>query len=192
MGIGINPCGWSGSIHAFLLLSKQDWLTALQEHHQRCMNCPADESQQAAWNHSFDLLQMELKKLVQSTPAAGNFTIIFEYELPRERGRRPDVIILGSSTIFVLEFKDYGKIIQAHVDQVAAYARDLKHYHAGSRPYTVVPILVLARAKDLIQTYDAITVVSANTIGAFLETRMASESVPLIDPIPWIIPRFLL
>jgi len=52
MGIGINPCGWSGSIHAFLSLPKQDWLTALHEHHQRCMNCPADESQQAAWNHS--------------------------------------------------------------------------------------------------------------------------------------------
>ena len=181
-----SPCGWSGSIHAFLSLLKQDWLTALQEHHQRCMNCPADESQQAAWNHSFDLLQMELKKLVQSTPAAGNFTIIFEFELPRERGRRPDVIILGSSTIFVLEFKDYGKILQAHVDQVAAYARDLKHYHAGSRQYTVVPILIVARAKDLIQPYDTITVVSANTIGVFLETRMASESAPLIDPILWI------
>jgi len=46
------PCGWSGSIHTFLSLSKQDWLSALHEHHQRCMNCPADESQQAAWNHS--------------------------------------------------------------------------------------------------------------------------------------------
>jgi len=46
------PCGWSGSIHTFLSLSKQDWLTALHEHHQRCMNCPADESQQAAWAHS--------------------------------------------------------------------------------------------------------------------------------------------
>jgi DUF2075 family protein len=186
MSAQINPCGWFGSIHTFLSLLKQDWLKALNDHHQRCMNCPADDSQQAAWIHSFDLLQIELKKLVQSTPAAGNLTIIFEYELPRERGRRPDVIILGSSNIFVLEFKDYGKIIQAHVDQVTAYARDLKHYHAGSRQYTVVPILVLARAKDLIQTYDTITVLSANTIGGFLETRMASESAPLIDPIPWI------
>jgi hypothetical protein len=181
-----NPAGWFGSINEYLSLPKQDWLSFLQTHHQRCMNCPADESQQAAWNHSFDLLQTELKKLVQSSSAAGNFTIIFEYELPRERGRRPDVIILGSSTIFVLEFKDYGKIIQAHVDQVAAYARDLKHYHAGSRQYTFVPILVLARAKDLIQTYDAITIVSANTIWAFLESRIVSESAPLIDPIPWI------
>jgi hypothetical protein len=186
MSAQTNPCGWSGSIHTFLSLPKQDWLTALHEHHQHCMNSPVDESQVLAWDHSFDILQIELKKFVFAKPASGNFTLIFEYELPRERGRRPDVIILGSSTIFVLEFKDYGKILQAHVDQVAAYARDLKHYHAGSRQYTVVPILVLARAKDLIQTYDAITVVSVNTIGAFLESRMASENAPLIDPIAWI------
>jgi hypothetical protein len=35
-----NPCGWSGTIHDFLHLSKPHWLIAMQEHHQRCMNCP--------------------------------------------------------------------------------------------------------------------------------------------------------
>ena len=77
------------------------------------MNCPSDESQNAAWAHSFDILQTELKELVLLKPFFGDFSIIFEYELPRERGRRPDVVILGSSTIFVLEFKDYSKILQA-------------------------------------------------------------------------------
>jgi len=59
-----TPCGWFGTIHTFLLLSKPEWLTSLQEHHQRCMNCPADESQKAAWEHEFDILQVELKKLI--------------------------------------------------------------------------------------------------------------------------------
>jgi hypothetical protein len=116
-----NPCGWSGTIHDFLSVQKQDWLTSLLEHHQRCMNCPADESQYLAWAHSFDILQAELGKLNRIQPDSGKFSIIFEYELPRERGRRPDVVILGSSTIVVLEFKDYSKILQAHVDQVDAY-----------------------------------------------------------------------
>ena len=89
------PCGWFGSIHTFLSLSKSDWLSSLQAHHQRCMNSPADQSQILAWDHSFDILQRELKQLVQIKPAFGNYAIIFEYELPRERGRRPDVIILG-------------------------------------------------------------------------------------------------
>ncbi len=182
-----NPAGWFGSIQNFLTLSKSDWRTSLEEHHQQCMNSPADESQILAWDHSFDILKIELKKLVQSKPFAGNFTIIFEYELPRERGRRPDVIILGTSTIYVLEFKDYSKILQAHVDQVDAYARDLKHYHAGSRPYTILPILVLARAKDLIQTYDQISIISANSLGTFLANKQSSDTAPLIEPVQWLL-----
>jgi len=181
-----TSCGWFGTIHTFLSLSNPEWFTSVQEHHQRCMNCPADESQKAAWEHEFDILQFELKKLVKAKSITGNFSIIFEYELPRERGRRPDVIILGSSKILVLEFKDYSKILQAHVDQVDAYARDLKHYHAGSQPYTVLPVLVLARTKDLNQTYDSISVVSANALGNYLKNTISSDISHLIDPIGWI------
>jgi len=181
-----NPFGWFGNIQTFLSLSKPEWITSLQEHHLRCMNCPEDVSQKAAWDHEFDILQIELKKLLIAKPNTGNFSLIFEYELPRERGRRPDVIILGSSTIFVLEFKDYSKILQAHVDQVDAYARDLKHYHAESQPYTVLPVLVLARAKDLNQNYDTISVVSADSLCTYFVDIISSDTLSLIEPIEWI------
>jgi len=179
------PCGWSGSIHTFLSLPKADWHTALQEHHQRCMNCPADQSQLLAWDHEFDLLTKELKQLLQVKPALGIYTIIFEYELPRERGRRPDVIILGHS-IFVLEFKDYAKILQAHVDQVSAYARDLKHYHAGSQQSTVIPILVLARTKDLFELDDDATILSPDRIADIFKSESVVETGTLIEPDTWI------
>jgi DUF2075 family protein len=181
-----TSCGWFGSIHSFLSLSKQNLLTSLKDHHQICMNCPADESQRLAWDHTFDMLQPELKKFLKARPDAGNFSLIFEYELPRERGRRPDIIILGSSQIFVFEFKDFSKIIQAHVDQVAAYARDLKNYHSGSQSCDVVPVLVLARAKDLIRRFDTITIVSVNTIGTFLEDQISQHDKSGIDPHQWI------
>lgn len=180
-----NPCGWSGSIHNFLLLTKVDWFTALQDHHQRCMNCPADQSQVLAWDHEFDILVKELKQLIQVKPALGTYTIIFEYELPRERGRRPDVIILGSA-VFVLEFKDYSKNFQAHIDQVAAYARDLKHYHAGSQQSTVVPILVLARSKELIKRDDDVIILSPDRIADVFTVESELESGSLIDPAVWI------
>ena len=180
-----NPCGWSGSIHTLLSVAKTDWLTALQEHHKRCMNCPADQSQLLAWDHEFDLLTKELKQLIQVKPALGIYTIIFEYELPRERGRRPDVIILGHS-IFVLEFKDYAKILQAHVDQVSAYARDLKHYHSGSQQSTVIPILVLARTKDLLKLEDDANIISPNRIGDIFKSEFGVEAGMLIDPVTWI------
>jgi hypothetical protein len=180
-----NPCGWSGTINNFLSFTKADWLIALQEHHQRCMNCPADQSQLLAWDHEFDLLAKELKQLLQANQVLGTYTIIFEYELPRERGRRPDVIILGAS-IYVLEFKDYSKILQAHVDQVSAYARDLKHYHAGSQQSKVIPILVLARAKDLKTRDDDVIIVSPDRLADAFSVVSEVETESLIAPSKWI------
>ncbi|WP_292348538.1 DUF2075 domain-containing protein [Methanoregula sp. PtaB.Bin085] len=180
-----KPCGWSGAIHNFLSLSKPHWLIAMQEHHKRCMNTPADESQILAWDYSFEILQRELKQLVQIKPAIASYAIIFEYELPRERGRRPDVVILGPC-VFVLEFKDYAKLLAAHSDQVAAYARDLKNYHAGSQQYTVLPILVLARAKDLIQRDEDVLVISQDHLADVFDVEVELENGPLIDPQKWI------
>jgi hypothetical protein len=180
-----NPCGWSGTINDFLHISKPHWLIAMQEHHQRCMNAPADQSQILAWDHSFDILQRELKQLVQIKLAIGGYSIIFEYELPRERGRRPDVVILGPC-VFVLEFKDYAKLLAAHRDQVGAYARDLKNYHAASRHYTVLPILVLARAKDLIHRDEEVLVISPDHIADVFDVEAELENGPLIDPYLWI------
>jgi len=151
------------------------------------MNCSADDSQIRAWDHEFDILQAELNKLLLAHPSSGKFALIFEYELPRERGRRPDVIILGSSTLYVLEFKDYAKILTAHVDQVDAYARDLKHYHAGSKDYNVIPILILARAKDRIQQYDTVTVVSANSLAEFFGKSPMWEQEQPVNEVQWLL-----
>ncbi len=180
-----NPCGWSGTIQNFLSLSKAAWLASLQEHHQRCMNGPADQSQIPAWDHEFDILAKELKQLIQANPALGAYTIIFDYALPRERGRRSDLIILGHA-IFVLEFEDIEKILPAHVDEVAADARDLKHYHAGSHQSTVIPILVLTQTKDLIKRNDDVIVISPNRIADVLTVESELESGSLIDPGMWI------
>ena len=180
-----NPCGWSGKISDFLSLAKADWLASLQEHHQRCMNCEADHSQLLAWDHEFNILQNELKELVSLKIETKNFTIIFEYELPRERGRRPDVIILGSR-VYVLEFKDYAKLLAAHSDQVAAYARDLKNYHAASQSYSVIPVLVLARAKECFTRDEEVTVLSPDHLTKFFLQEFVNESNALIDPIQWI------
>ena len=45
----------------------------------------------------------------------------------------------------MLEFKDSERVQAAHVDQVAAYARDLSEYHGGSHDKLVDPVLVLTR-----------------------------------------------
>ncbi|MBN2489110.1 MAG: hypothetical protein JXA98_08785 [Methanosarcinaceae archaeon] len=42
-------CGYYGSIHQFLNISKNEFIQSLLAHHQRCMNMPAGDSQIFAW-----------------------------------------------------------------------------------------------------------------------------------------------
>ena len=41
----------------------------------------------------------------RANPSAAEWSVILEYELPMEGGRRPDVVVLAGETVIVLEFK---------------------------------------------------------------------------------------
>lgn len=110
------------------------------------MGRPPSGEQVEAWRGEYTVLTAALRDIVASAPRAREWAAIFEYELPRERGRRPDVVILTGSQVIVLEFKESATLLKAHVDQVAAYARDLRHYHVASHDKLVDPVLVLTRS----------------------------------------------
>jgi hypothetical protein len=74
---------------------------------------------------------------------AQNWALVFEYELPLEGGRRPDVVVLTGDSIVVLEFKQNPVVTQAVVDQVEAYARDLAEYHSASHGFEVTSVVVV-------------------------------------------------
>src|SRR5262245_36751263 len=90
----------------------------------------AGPEQVRAWNESLPWLQRECRELVECDDAARTYTAILEYVLPRD-SRRPDVIVLESGVVVVLELKGYADATQAGLDQVMAYARDLRAYHAS-------------------------------------------------------------
>ena len=69
--------------------------------------------------------------------------IVFEYKLPYEGERRPDVLLISASSVVVFEFKD------SQADQLLGYKRDLEEYHVETRGKTVYPILVLTLTKGL-------------------------------------------
>ncbi len=87
---------------------------------------------------------------------------MFEFELPLEGGRRPDVVVFTGRSIAVLEFKDVALPQQAFVDQVAGYASDLSEYHEASHGLAITPIVVptgaskdgVARQDDEVFTTD--------------------------------------
>ncbi len=126
-----NPAGWFGTMKAFLDASEgviRDDLRGFVS----ALVLPIGESQLNAWTDSVRILRTECRQLIERHPESQLWGIILEYELLRERGRRPDLVILTGCSLNVVEFKGRPYAEQADLDQVAAYARDLAEYHSGS------------------------------------------------------------
>lgn len=186
MNNNYSPAGWYGSLSSFLELDQQTFFHSLVAHHESCMGMPPDRGQQVAWANCFDVLQSELPHLIQTYANIADWSIIFEYELPRERGRRPDVIILARNRIFILEFKDFPSSSQSYIDQASAYARDIANYHAASHDADVVPILVLTRAKEYNDNQDDVFINSPDILPQTISSYQSDESLPLIDVNNWL------
>jgi hypothetical protein len=136
--------GWAGDVSTLTRADTSDLIGQLADHHLRCTLEPASHEQHVAWKSSIRILRDTFDDLTERAPETSGWYLIFEYELPRERGRRPDVVVLAGPTVIVLEFKETGYGLQAHIDQVKAYARDLGHYHSATHDRICTPILVLA------------------------------------------------
>jgi DUF2075 family protein len=151
------------------------------------MNMGADLSQITAWRNSIKNLKQQLPILLAKYPKVSNWAIIFEYELPRERGRRPDVIILSDEDIFIIEYKDREKSRIGFIDQVSAYARDIKNYQAESHDKKIHPILQLTFSKDSMFKYDDVWVSSPLDLIELLTNIINFNTIKelSIDPLKW-------
>lgn len=127
----------------------------------------ASAEQHAAWRASVQVLQAQGTHVLRLHPPAERHAAVLEYELPREGGRRPDVVVLQNGTVVVLEFKSTGQPRRADVDQVAAYARDLRFYHSACHALEVVPVLVLTGTQARLQV-DGVHVIGADRLGETL------------------------
>lgn len=167
--MSIVPCGWCGSIKEFLSLTLDIWLDGMISHHKRCMQMLPAESQKTAWEDCYTVLQKSFTSLLEKRPEASDWFVIFEYELPRERGRRPDVLLLSGDTILVMEFKRLHVALRAHIDQIDAYARDLHHYHRASHDKQVLAILVLTQAPEMLEQDNNVWIVSSRTLAISID-----------------------
>jgi hypothetical protein len=137
----------------------------------------AGAEQIAAWDASIPWLQRECRELVECDSAAKAYTAILEYELPRE-SRRPDVIVLENGVVVVLELKGKRTPSRADLDQVSAYARDLRDYHAECAGRPVHAVLVPAGAGPEPRVADDVTVVGPAGVHRVLLDRTRREGVP--------------
>ncbi len=181
----LPPCGWSGTAEDFLAVSPAAWIEVLTGHHQRCMLEPPAESQVHAWESCGEVLRRALNTLIAERPSLSRLGLVFEYELPRERGRRPDIIILSAGQVIVLEFKESEQPSRAYIDQAAAYARDLLNYHEASRRFQVHPVLVLVNGGKPVTRRDGVDIVPGNLLGEYLRILLEAEREPT-DVTAWL------
>lgn len=144
--VSSERCCYASNMLTFLAETETDWLDCMQNNFTRIMPLPLGESQVRAWKDCFRVLKNELPAIATARP---EFDIVFEYCLPYESGRRPDVLLISQEQVIVLEFKQNFRVIHADLDQTAAYARDIHEYHYESRNSHVSAILVLTGATDI-------------------------------------------
>jgi hypothetical protein len=128
---------FSADSDTFHQMSPGEIFAALVHNH----HFAADQLQQMAWNAEIAHLQG-----VASHLSGGH--IFLEFAIPR-MGKRVDALIVYRGVVFVIEYKVGAKAFESHaVDQVLDYALDLKNFHSGTHPLTVIPILVATGAPD--------------------------------------------
>ncbi len=138
-------CCYSSPLKDFFDISQGAWLTAMKSAFSDEYVLNLGTSQEHAWKDCYDNLQKYLPLIDNDNK---QFGIIFEYALPYESGRRPDVLLVSKEQVIILEFKMKNTFLPEDIDQVAAYARDIREYHYESRDKVVTPVLVLTKTTD--------------------------------------------
>lgn len=133
--------GWAGSIQQFKQLDLEIFLQQLQNHIYKTKIYNENMAAQInAWKDSYHKLQ-DLFNRFPNLEAS----LIFEYEILRGGGRRPDVLLLVNGYVVVIECKSYNKISPSEHIQASLYVRDLAHYHSNIQKnrMNVIGVLLL-------------------------------------------------
>lgn len=140
----------------------------------------ASKEQHRAWADSIPPLQGEVGKSIVTNELARDYSAILEYMLPME-SRRPDVILLVGGSVMIVELKGKTFPSQADLDQVAAYARDLRNYHRECAGRDVHPVLVPTRAHGDLGMRDGVRIAGPDAIHALVASLTAPEPHPRIS-----------
>jgi hypothetical protein len=157
------------------------------------MNGGSDLShrQITAWLAQIEVLQSQLRQLVESRPSAAQWHLLLEYSLPIIR-RRPDAVLLADGHIVVIEYKaGQSESASKAWAQAVGYALDLQDFHEKSRGRVIVPLAL----GNLVGTPRNPTslggVVASNALGAKLLAIISELGVaPTLDPMEWATSRY--
>ncbi|MBI3553587.1 MAG: hypothetical protein HY077_13910 [Elusimicrobia bacterium] len=165
-----ETCGWKSDYPTFNSTEPRVVRAALEKFIRG-----ASREQVNAWDEELPILQDGTRSMAADSPEAKLYTAILEYKLPLE-SRRPDVVLLENGAVAVLEFKSKEKALLADLDQVGAYARDLRCYHRECADRPVHAVLVPTGYRDGRKVIDGIHVTGPGELSGLLEEISAKGS----------------
>ncbi|MGG7160082.1 DNA/RNA helicase domain-containing protein [Clostridium baratii] len=113
------------TIEKFLVTNEEEFINYLRKYIES-YTLPLKKSQITAWRDCFKFLKDQLENIDKEYL---DLSIIFEYMLPLEKCRRPDVILLFNKKVIILEFKQKEEPTTKDIEQAIGYREDIKHFH---------------------------------------------------------------
>ena len=163
-------CCYADSIANFDKTNEKDFMQTIRTNFKEEHVLKLEPEQIYAWLDSY--------RVMEKISLDPNINIIFEYVLPYEGGRRPDVILLSKELVIVLEFKMKNRVKEEDIDQVSAYARDLREYHYETRDKKVIPILVLTKTTNLNEEINNVICISDDLLQNTLDKIYTENITP--------------
>jgi hypothetical protein len=169
-------CGWNSDLPTFTGTEPRVIRVSLERFVRDAGAAEVD-----SWRQSIPSLQRECRELIASDGGARAYTAILEYELPLE-SRRADVVVLENGVVVVMELKGKERPSTADLDQVMAYARDLRAYHAECHDRPVHAVLVPTRAGETRSRVDDVFVAGPGALDQLLLDLSRGSEAPALTP----------
>lgn len=163
---------YADTVDNFLKISENDWISEMKSGFSEAYMLALGNVQVGVWKDCYRVLQEQLPKFNAENP---NFSIVFEYSLPYESGRRPDVLLVSKEFVVILEFKKKDSVLRADIDQVAAYARDIEEYHYESRTKDISSVLVVTEMKNVFYDEAGVSICSGDFLHIALDNSVAGK-----------------
>jgi hypothetical protein len=120
-----NNFGWNGTISELFYLGEER-LVSILESFLVDHGFPVNKGHRDSWLDTYRFLYNSFSPYLDRFK---DLYIVFEYMLPLEKGRRPDVLLMLEGRIIVLEFKEKDKVLLEDIEQIIGYREDLTKFH---------------------------------------------------------------
>ncbi|EKU93469.1 Uncharacterized conserved protein [Alloiococcus otitis] len=132
------------------------------------------ESQIISWNDCFDFL----KRHLPFSQLAPELSIIFEYMLPLEGGKRPDVILLSRNKVLILEFKRKNDVTPKDLEQAINYRKNIENYHYETADHQLIVHSYVVYTLDDVRPYKdrSIAILTAENFSREMTKELLGQS----------------